>query len=258
MTGVVGVIAGGVDDRRRVRRRRDRPGERVVGSGGAVAHGHGDAVRPRGCREGAGDDTGGGSDRGAGGQAGGAVGERVAVGVGRVGVQVGGVSDGIAAVLQIGAEGRVAVDHGHRRGGHRVAVREAVVDHDAHADEVAVIAVAGGRQVQRRARRAHDVEPVERPLVARGQRVAVGVVARHRGGEQLVRRRRCRRDVTVSTTGGELAGGETDQVRVSVAVRVPSLTVTTTLCVPAGAVRVPLMTPVAGAIVTPAGRSVAL
>ena len=64
--------------------------------------------------------------------------------------------------------------------------------------------------------------------------------------------------VTVSTTGGELAGGETDQVRVSVAVRVPSLTVTTTLCVPAGAVRVPLMTPVAGAIVTPAGRSVAL
>ena len=43
--------------------------------------------------------------------------------------------------------------------------------------------------------------------------------------------------VTVSTTGGVLAGGETDQVNVSVAVRVPSLTVTSTLCVPCGAGR---------------------
>ena len=34
--------------------------------------------------------------------------------------------------------------------------------------------------------------------------------------------------VTVSTTGGVLAGGETVQVNVSVAVRVPSLTVTVT------------------------------
>ena len=65
--------------------------------------------------------------------------------------------------------------------------------------------------------------------------------------------------VTESTTGGVLAGGETDQVSVSVAVEVPSLTVTTTLCVPGGAaVSVPLMTPVAGAIETPAGRPVAL
>ena len=64
--------------------------------------------------------------------------------------------------------------------------------------------------------------------------------------------------VTESTTGATLAGGETVHESVSVALRVPSLTVTTTLCVPAGAARVPLMTPVAGAIVTPAGRSVAL
>ena len=34
--------------------------------------------------------------------------------------------------------------------------------------------------------------------------------------------------VTVSTTGGVLAGGETVQVNVSVAVRLPSLTVTVT------------------------------
>ena len=55
-----------------------------------------------------------------------------------------------------------------------------------------------------------------------------------------------------------MAGGETVQVNVSVSLPLVSETVTVTLCVPAGAVRVPLMTPVAGAIVTPAGRFVAL
>ena len=63
--------------------------------------------------------------------------------------------------------------------------------------------------------------------------------------------------VTVSTTGGELAGGETDQVSVSVAVG-GRRGGDATLWFPAGAVSVPLMTPVAGAIVMPAGRSVAL
>ena len=65
--------------------------------------------------------------------------------------------------------------------------------------------------------------------------------------------------VTESTTGGTLAGGETVQVNASVSVRLPSVTVIVTSWVPTEpAPSVPLMTPVAGAIVTPPGRPVAL
>ena len=93
-------------------------------------------------------------------------------------------------------------------------------------DQVAAVAVAGGGEVQRRARGAGDVEARARPLVARGQRVAVGVVARDVGRQRLVVvTGEAGVIVTVSTTGGVLAGGETVQVNVSVAVRVPSLTV---------------------------------
>ena len=71
-------------------------------------------------------------------------------------------------------------------------VARAVVDGGAHADVVAAVAVAGRGQVERRIRRARDVAAVADPLIARRERVAVGVVARHFGRQRLVGRRRRR------------------------------------------------------------------
>ena len=147
----------GVDDRRDVGGRRDRPGERVRGREAAVADGHRDRVGRR-CRQRAADDTGGGSDRGARGQTGGAVGQRVGVGVGRIGIEVGGVAHGVGAILEVRRHGRRAVDDRDRGRGDGRAVGRAVVHGDAHVDLIAAIAVARGREVQRRARGADDVE----------------------------------------------------------------------------------------------------
>ena len=118
-----------------------------------------------------------------------------AVGVGRVGVEVRRVSPTVSlrSSRSVVKTGR-AVDDRDRVRGDRRAGRLAVVDGDAHADLVAAVAVAGRGEVERRARGADDVDAVARPLVARGQRVALGVVAGHGGGQRLAGRRAGRGD----------------------------------------------------------------
>ena len=93
------------------------------------------------------------------GQVGGAVGQRVGVGVGRVGVEADGVADGVLlrsgrSVLKTGAQLTIVTGgRGDRRAG-----GGAVVDGHAHADQVALVAVAGEGEVERAARGAGDVE----------------------------------------------------------------------------------------------------
>ncbi len=66
------------------------------------------------------------------------------------------------------------------------------------------------------------------------------------------------RAVTPAGVAGGRSAPSTVQVNVSSSPSVPSETVTVTLCTPAEPdARVPLITPVAGSIETPAGRPVA-
>ena len=96
----------------------------------------------------------------------------------------------VAAVLGLAGlsadrGGRGRVGHGHRARGQGRARGRAVVDRDPDPDEVAPVAVAGGGQVERGARGAADVGPVAGPLVGGRERLAVGVVAGHGGGQGL-------------------------------------------------------------------------
>ena len=83
------------------------PGERVGIGVGAVGHGDRDAVDAgAGAGQGAADDTGRAVDRDAVGQPGRAVGQRVEVGIGRVGVEADDVALGVGLVGDVGAEDR--------------------------------------------------------------------------------------------------------------------------------------------------------
>src|SRR5207244_1824693 len=81
-----------------------------------------------------------------------------------------------------------------RRRGERRAVDGAVVGCDGDGDRVALVAVAGGREVEGGGGGAGDGGAVLLPLVAVGDGVAVGVEGRGRRGERLVGRRRGGRD----------------------------------------------------------------
>src|SRR5439155_6509231 len=76
------------------------------------------------------------------------------------------------------------------RGGERAAVCGAVVGGDSDGDRVALVAVAGGREVERGGGGAGDGGAVLLPLVAVGDGVAIGVQGRGRRGERLVGGRR--------------------------------------------------------------------
>ena len=80
---------------------------------------------------------------------------------------------------------------------------------------------------------ARDVGAVARPLVAGGERVALGVVARHRGGQRLAGGGQAGAIVTVSTTGAVLAAGDRPGERVGRRCHWRAVTVIVTLTRPA-------------------------
>ena len=121
------------------------------------------------------------------GQAGRAVGQCVAVGVGRVGVEADGVADGVAAAIaEVGAEDRRAVDDrdGVEVDGALLAVPSLTLTRTRIRSPLSPLPAVA--RFERGARGAGDVGAVAAPLVARGERVAVGVVARDVRGQRLV------------------------------------------------------------------------
>ena len=135
----------------------------------AVADGDGDAVRARRRRSSVPLMTPvAGADRDAGGQARGAVGQRVAVGVGRVGVEARRRAPiGVGAVAEVGAEDGRAVGDGDglEVSGALVRLPSLTVTRTRMRSPLSPLPARG--EVERRAGGARDVGAVARPLVAR-------------------------------------------------------------------------------------------